>query len=671
MGEHLAQQFKDFKISHLDLEEIPKVLCNRLSNLDFPKPWLLIYDNFNKPIPSMQVPERGGYVLITSRREDVWFPQKETKNEIGPLKKPVGPFKLEEATQLLQEITGEQNNQEVQLLAEDLNRFPFAINLVAHYIKNSPRQSITKYRALYTQHNKTVDAPMEKDSERGYTHTLRTVWKATLDDLRDESPQTIEWLGLCSYLHYNGIPGAWLDQWVKKPQDSDNISRHLGNYALMKFNPQNDTYSMHQLMQEVVRLENKEKKLASDQQDFQKTFYFLKEMGKEAEMDNEPEQICKKIGSKIGKEWFLNLSLFYENKEIDDFENKKALIDGIKSLTAYSIYYLSDYNSSRHFSEQGLAMSRQIKDEQTEALFLDRLGNAYAIASKYKDVERNHQQSLELKVKLFGEESLRVKYTRAGLAQTAIYIGQQEQDKNKIQNGLSDLEACLKALENEKFNTNIAQFLNTVNDALYFLADMEQDLQKKQQLREQSLRKDMEFLELVTKFPLPDPMSIVVSNRSIGMDLMVLKRYEEALNYLQTAENMMETLNKKDSLHMRNILLSMSQCQYEIALNSTVPLEREQGLEKAKSNVLKSLDIVYKNHLSEDDVLVADHQHELGKISMALNNPQQAIEHLTIALKINRKNFDEHHQKVQNTLKTIQEVENQMKKSKTSSCSIL
>ncbi len=666
LGEHLSQHyFKNFQISNLTLEEIPEKVCIRLSNLDLPKPWLLIYDNFNKPLPTIKVPERGGYVLITSRREDIWFPQKETKREVGP-------FEPEEAIKLLQEITEEQNRQEASLLVEDLNRFPFAINLVAHYIKNTPRQSIAKYRELYTQHNKVVDAPMEKDWERDYTHTLKTVWKSTLDDLKEQSPKTIEWLGLCSYLHYNDIPGGWLDQWAESPWVSDRISRDLSNYALMKFNSQNDTYSMHQLMQEVVHLEDaEEKKLGlGHPKYFQRTFHFLKEMGKEAEnIDNEPEVIWKKVGSKINKAWFLHFSLLYKKPEILRFSNKIVLIGGIKSLAIYSIYYLNDFNSGRHFSKLGLETSRQMEDEPTQALFLDHLGNAYALARKYKEAEINYQQALKIEQKLLGEESSQVKALRAGLAQTSIYIGKEEGDRERIQNGLSDLEKCLQQLKNEKFNIKIAQYLNTVNHALSFLADIEKDPQKQQKLREQALQKGIEFLELVTKYPLPDPLASIFAHLNIGIDLTTLKRYPEAMNYLQTAEKMMEELNK-DSLYMSHVFLRVSQCHYEIGINSKITTEKAQELEAAKNKILKGLNIIYK-HLPEDDPRVVDHHCELGKIYAALNNPEQAMEHLNTALKISRKNFDEQHQKVQATLKSIQEVENQINKNKSTSCNIL
>ena len=334
LGQRLSQEFQELR--DLPPNQIPQRVRGFLNSNHFTKPWLLIYDNVDQTLLEKDLPERGGCVLMTARQENVWCRDRE--------RIAIEPFSPKEAIDLLRKVTGEEESQELKDLAKELDFFPFAINQVGHYIKNTPGSNISKYRKIYDLEHAALDAPTEGDGR--YTHILKTVWKTTFDRLHEILPETIEWLKLCSFLHPNDIPLSWLEEWTKDPKMSERVSKSLLNYALMRFNRQDQNLSMHRLMQDVVQAYD----LAQgDQQTaFTEAFYFLKEMG---------EGSGGKQSEKLGHLWPLHFSHLFDHRHQKLIDQISAQ-DRIQTLTRL-VKHLLQRRFSR-FQTHGLFWSSRI-----------------------------------------------------------------------------------------------------------------------------------------------------------------------------------------------------------------------------------------------------------------------------------------------------------------------
>jgi predicted acylesterase/phospholipase RssA/ankyrin repeat protein len=233
----LAQELK------LDIDknapyEIERKVHNRLKEHPYEKPWLLIYDNIEEAF----TPPQGGYVLITSRKREVWGNDKERIE--------VAEFGLEESLKVLSEIT-RKNSPRMSELARELGYFPLALNQAAHYIRRVDC-SIEDYLAAVRKN--PITGRMEK-SER-YEHTVGTVWKITLEKLEKEHSKAYAWLKVCAYLNPDDIPQEWLDAWIEKQENTDpwdkiEITKVLSDLLLIR--SRGRQHSMHRLLQQVVK----------------------------------------------------------------------------------------------------------------------------------------------------------------------------------------------------------------------------------------------------------------------------------------------------------------------------------------------------------------------------------------------------------------------------------
>ncbi len=218
--------------------------------------WLLVYDNVDnyKAIREL-LPTKGGKILITSRHTADW-----------PQEIPIDVFTNEECRDYIQKVLDTQISDsdimQIKKLAETLGQLPLALAQATAYIKRT-KMNILRYLELYEQ--KKRDLLNSKILPSDYCASVFITWDITMMTICKKSLLAANLLNSCTYLASNNIPNFLLKKFANNPEsnpDSEIFEEALGTlncYSMLGINEQNLSSSVHRLVQEVIRLNRKEK----------------------------------------------------------------------------------------------------------------------------------------------------------------------------------------------------------------------------------------------------------------------------------------------------------------------------------------------------------------------------------------------------------------------------
>jgi len=239
----LAERLGIYSDEKTPLSVVKRKVHGHLEEMKGRKPWLLILDNVDRQWKDDELPHRGGSVLITSRQSSV------RRNPEECLKVPF--FSPEEGEALFLRVTGENWSPEVRKLAKELHYYPLVLNQAAHYIRETPSINVARYLEGFQKKQTLVGVPISEDDR--YAHTLQSVWQMTLNKLREENPLAIDFLEICSYFAPENIPIQWLEGAPLFEGKSDEVVRCLAQLALITYNPEKRTFSIHRLMRHLLQ----------------------------------------------------------------------------------------------------------------------------------------------------------------------------------------------------------------------------------------------------------------------------------------------------------------------------------------------------------------------------------------------------------------------------------
>jgi|GEM_PF-5196104 len=616
LGERLGVDLKGALPEH-----IPDKVRAFLSTNKFEQPWLLIYDNVGKTFLQRDFPERGGMVLLTSKQESAWLREKEQWQ--------VEPLTLNEAVRLLTDITKEPKSREMELLAKELDCFPFALAQVARYIKHTYTSSIEKYRRIYDLKKQATEAPVRGDSR--YEYILKNVWATTFDKIESESPDALKWLDLCSHLYSKNIPVSWLELWTNDEANSEKVFNAIRDYALVRFDRDDNCFSLHGLLQ--LAIQNRQEKNKLDC--FKKAFYFLKEIGKDAEQDD-PIETSWNLTS-ITREWLTHLFyLFNKNQNINHI-GEKDKIQTIKALTNYAMYNLTEVKFGIYFAQLGIDIARKIEDLQGEGIFHERLGDTYAQMLDFKEAEKSYRNELHVNQALFGENSVQVAKSKTFIAYFSSHLGRLNNNKVEIQEAIENLESCKSVLNQNKLGERYyAYALSFIGHALAYLAEIEEDGLKKRELQEKCLQNNKEALSLFEKERQSNDPDLTMAQRLLSENLIKLERYQEAKKYVKKA------LQGSDGAHQNTLStgyfrVTLGKIYNGLAFSNETVNEKNEWLKQAEQELLQGLDII-KLHTCEN-LIIAEAFLELGKNYKEQGEKVLALDYLQRALEIRKKYF--------------------------------
>ncbi|NGX37474.1 MAG: hypothetical protein K1000chlam2_00630 [Chlamydiae bacterium] len=168
------------------------------------KPWLLIFDDLRE-VP-FDLPKSGGMVLVTCRDKSICPPKTLLEIEKNPL----------EAIHLLSKLTGEKELESLNQIAKQLDHLPLMMNLIGHYIAETPGVSISNFSAIAPSLLASKDSLLQKvDFIKRYARSLAETYLTTLEILKEKEPICVEFLKQAIYLHPNHIPVEYLSCWLK------------------------------------------------------------------------------------------------------------------------------------------------------------------------------------------------------------------------------------------------------------------------------------------------------------------------------------------------------------------------------------------------------------------------------------------------------------------------
>jgi Flp pilus assembly protein TadD len=231
--------------------------------------WLLIFDNADEPelLRSFSPQNTEGHILVTSRAQDL--------QDLG-ITKPVEIKVLlpEEALTFLLERTGRSaddnpaEHRAAKQLAEELGYLPLALEQAAVYVVTQKalfHDYLASYRTL-----KLKRLEKAKPKFGNYPESVATTWLLNFRQVEQISEASADLLRFSAFLDPDVIPfelivlGASqfgetleqaLDDVAEDPLILNELLSPLGRYSLIRVDPNAQAYSIHRLVQEVLKAE--------------------------------------------------------------------------------------------------------------------------------------------------------------------------------------------------------------------------------------------------------------------------------------------------------------------------------------------------------------------------------------------------------------------------------
>jgi tetratricopeptide (TPR) repeat protein len=230
--------------------------------------WLLVLDNADDPAMVKPFLPQGntGHLLLTSRAYSF--------QKIGLVSpREVNVLSPDEAREFLLRRTGKAPTEksEADALAKEVGYLPLALEQAAAYIAETGA-SFSSYLAAYRKQGvrllENQGPVMGNDEKEQQKRTVATAWALNFADVEKASPASAELLRLSAFLAPEAIPLELLEKGAAKlpehlaaklaeladnPLILDELLSSLLRFSLIRRDDEKRTYSIHPLVQEVVR----------------------------------------------------------------------------------------------------------------------------------------------------------------------------------------------------------------------------------------------------------------------------------------------------------------------------------------------------------------------------------------------------------------------------------
>ena len=360
--------------------------------------WLMIFDNADDPdIIRNYVPRsNGGHVLITSRA-----------SAFGDLAKAFNLDEMppDEARGFLFrrskiEDKSDKNVETADKICEELGYLPLAIEQAGAFIE---RNGCSFDNYLNRYRDKGIKVFDDKKYQPGsYEYTVATTWLISCDKIREQNPASANLLELCAFLAPDGIPVELLKQESEKledsgkefpdPTDIDEALGDLRQYSLIKVIPGSDEFSIHRLLQAVIR------EMMSES-DARTWIEVATEIANGAlphpiEVMNWPE--CERLVPHL-----LSVAKHVDSQTIETETSALML-----HQTAYYLNERADYVNSTKLYRRALEIREKVlgPDHPSVATTLNNLGGLYRAQGKYDEAEPLYRRALEIREKVLGPD---------------------------------------------------------------------------------------------------------------------------------------------------------------------------------------------------------------------------------------------------------------------------
>jgi tetratricopeptide (TPR) repeat protein len=369
--------------------------------------WLLVLDNTDDPaMVKPFLPQQGkGHVLLTSRAYSF--------QKIGLVSpREVNVLSPDEAREFLLRRTGKESTEkspEADTLAKEVGYLPLALEQAAAYIAETGA-SFSSYVAGYRKQGLKL---LEKqgpvignDEKEQQKRTVATTWALNFADVEKNSPASADLLRLSAFLAPDAIPlellekstaelpeklGAKLAE-ADNPLVTDELLRPLLRFSLIRRDDEKRTYSIHPLVQEVVRDGlSKEKQKAWAKQAVLAVESVLPDPGK---FENWPD--CDRLLPHA-----LTCASFIYPFSLEFVEAGYLL-----NQTGYYLDVRAEYAQAEPLYRSAIMIYEKTlgPDHHHTAASLNNLATLYLAQSRNAEAELLYRQALEIKENVLGPE---------------------------------------------------------------------------------------------------------------------------------------------------------------------------------------------------------------------------------------------------------------------------
>lgn len=378
--------------------------------------WLVVYDNADEPeiIQDFMPNQTNGHVLLTSRAQVF-----DSLGTTMPIE--LDKMSAREALSFYKTRTGRTRlsspeSDAVKHLSRELDYLPLALEQSAAYITRK-RCSFETY--LQSYQIRGLDLLQRAKAVTGrYPHSVATTWSLNFESVAVSSSASADLLRFCAFLSPDKIPldlvllgatelGPALSSKLKEMPENQLLANELleplTNYSLIQQEPGADSFSIHRLVQAVLR-----EGLAQDAQ---------------REWALRTVRALNRAFPKVEfMQWGLSEQLLPHVLVCADLIAQMQLdIQEAAELLANVGRYLhkqaKDIEAER-LHKQALAIRRKIlgDDHPDVASSLKNLADVYSALRKYSDSERFHLEALAIREKAYGPEHADIAHSLNNLA---------------------------------------------------------------------------------------------------------------------------------------------------------------------------------------------------------------------------------------------------------------
>ncbi|MEM9265723.1 MAG: tetratricopeptide repeat protein [Cyanobacteria bacterium P01_F01_bin.13] len=377
--------------------------------------WLLILDNADKPENLAQFrPRQGqGHIVLTSRAQ--------TFDNFG-IARPISLLKMSasEAVTFLFKRSGREANtiteqEAAKILANELGYLPLALEQASAFILRRKLRFNTYLNQYRKQRLKLLERQlptMGNEQQIGDAsqplRPVQTTWQLNFDAVQNDNPASAELLKLSAFVAPDIIPyelliegrtsfGGLLEQALEAEDTEEarfviaDLLEPLTQYSLIRQEPEQDSYTIHRLVQEVVKAELDEEKC------FQWAETVIKaiiQTFSNAEYAN--WEICKRLLS--------HAKVAASLANVYQIESKAVAV--LLNQTGYYLNQHAQYKDAEQLFRRAITLNRRLFGEEHPdvAQSLNDLAELYYHQGHYSEAEPLYQEALKMRKQLLSEE---------------------------------------------------------------------------------------------------------------------------------------------------------------------------------------------------------------------------------------------------------------------------
>lgn len=393
------------KLLNLPVQDLPDqgVIVGAVKRwLEQNEGWLLILDNLDPPgIALGFLPQQPrGHLLLTSRAQA--FAVLSITKKIDVIELPVNA-----AREFLLKRTGRdestENAGEVDALTKELGYFPLALEQAGAFIHENQTSFANYLKSFHKRRLALLEQQVPVIG--GYKETVATTWAINFAEV-EKSPASAGLLSLSAFLSPAMIPLELLDvgkgelgeplasklQAVDEdPVLLDELLKPLADYSLIRRNIATRSYSIHPLVQEVIR-DNMDK----DTQSFwaERAVRMVGAAFPEPEFKNWPA--CERL---------LSHALLCA-RYVTTFDFEFAAAANLVRNAGYYLHQRAQYGAAEPLYQHALAIREKVlgQDHPDTADSFNKLGWLYRDEGKYAKAEPLDKRALEIRERISGPE---------------------------------------------------------------------------------------------------------------------------------------------------------------------------------------------------------------------------------------------------------------------------